>query len=50
MGGAFRVEVGQQSVLLSELGDYVLFGPAHAHRLQALGAATMLTVRWSSSR
>ncbi|MEU4674624.1 hypothetical protein AB0F91_43400 [Amycolatopsis sp. NPDC023774] len=47
-GGAFRVEVGEESVVLREPGDYVLFGPAQAHRWHALGAATMLTVRWPS--
>ncbi|MEU4674551.1 hypothetical protein AB0F91_42995 [Amycolatopsis sp. NPDC023774] len=35
---------------LSTPGDYVLFGPAQAHRWHALGAATMLTVRWPSAR
>ncbi|MET7996785.1 hypothetical protein ABZU76_38495 [Amycolatopsis sp. NPDC005232] len=48
-GGAFRVDVGEESVVLRETGDYLLFGPELAHRWQALGAATMLTVRWSSA-
>ncbi|MEW2506035.1 hypothetical protein AB0878_36850 [Amycolatopsis sp. NPDC047767] len=41
------IEIDDESVVLRDLGDYVVFGPGQAHRWQALGEATMLTVRWA---
>ncbi|MEU4674548.1 hypothetical protein AB0F91_42980 [Amycolatopsis sp. NPDC023774] len=39
-GGPFRIDVDDESVVLCDFGDYVVFGPDQAHRWQALGEAT----------
>jgi len=37
-----------EEVMLSEAGDYVLYGPDVAHSWRAVEASTVLTVRWSA--
>jgi hypothetical protein len=37
---------GQQTVVLDEPGDYVMWGPGERHNCLALEDCTVLTVRW----
>ncbi|GAA3674003.1 hypothetical protein GCM10022224_042910 [Nonomuraea antimicrobica] len=48
IGGRFRVELPGRSVLLSEPGDYVVWGRGVDHSWRAEEASTVLTVRWPS--
>jgi hypothetical protein len=46
--GTFIIEFPtlDEEVVLSQAGDYVLYGPDVAHRWRAIDASTVLTVRW----
>jgi hypothetical protein len=49
--GNFAIEfptLGEE-VMLSQIGDYVLYGPDVAHSWRAVEASTVLTIRWSAS-
>jgi quercetin dioxygenase-like cupin family protein len=48
ISGRFRLEFPGRSVLLSEPGDYVVWGKGVDHSWQAEEASTVLTVRWPS--
>lgn len=48
ISGRFRVELPGRSVLLSEPGDYVVWGKGVDHSWRAEEASTVLTVRWPS--
>jgi hypothetical protein len=48
--GTFVIEfptLGEE-VMLSQTGDYVLYGPDVAHSWRAIDASTVLTVRWAA--
>jgi hypothetical protein len=54
-GGPWRLELADEasegrgeSVMLKEPGDYVVWDEGVAHHWEALGDATVLTVRWPS--
>lgn len=48
ISGNFELEFRDQTVNLSEPGDYVMWGPGVDHRWKALGDSVILTVRWPS--
>ncbi|MCF6468073.1 signal peptidase I [Nonomuraea sp. MG754425] len=48
ISGRFRVELPGRSVLLSEPGDYVVWGKGVDHSWRAEADSTVLTVRWPS--
>ncbi|MEU4508082.1 signal peptidase I [Nonomuraea wenchangensis] len=48
VSGRFRVELPGRSVLLSEPGDYVVWGRGVDHSWRAEELSTVLTVRWPS--
>lgn len=48
ISGRFRVELPGRSVLLSEPGDYVVWGKGVDHSWRAEEQSTVLTVRWPS--
>lgn len=48
VSGRFRVELRHRSVLLSEQGDYVIWGPGVDHSYRAEEESVVMTVRWPS--
>lgn len=48
ISGRFRVELRDRSVLLSEQGDYVIWGPGVDHSYRAEEESVVMTVRWPS--
>jgi len=46
--GRYRLDVSQGSALLTEPGDYVLWGPGVDHQWSAEHDSTIVTVRWPS--
>ncbi|MFB4318162.1 signal peptidase I [Actinomadura sp. 21ATH] len=48
ISGRFRVEIPGRSVLLSEQGDYIVWGPGVDHSWYAEEESVVLTVRWPS--
>jgi len=46
--GRFRLQFPDQEVILSNVGDYVLWSPGVPHCWSAEEASTILTVRWPS--
>jgi hypothetical protein len=50
IAGKFMIEfptLGEE-VMLSQTGDYVMYGPGVAHSWRAVDASTVLTVRWAA--
>jgi hypothetical protein len=47
--GTFVIEFPalREEVMLSQAGDYVLYGPDVAHTWRAIEASTVVTVRWA---
>ncbi len=48
ISGRYRLQFGDRDVLLSEAGDYVLWGPNISHSWTAETTATVLVVRYPS--
>ncbi|WP_427924681.1 signal peptidase I [Streptomyces sp. cg40] len=48
VGGRFRVEFPERSVLLEKQGDYVVWGPGVDHSWFAEEESVLVTVRWPS--
>ncbi|SDZ45518.1 hypothetical protein SAMN05444365_11828 [Micromonospora pattaloongensis] len=48
ISGRFRVELPDRTVLLTEQGDYVIWGPGVDHSWYAEQQSVVLTVRWPS--
>lgn len=48
ISGAFHVELRDRTVILTEPGDYVLWGVGQEHSWRALKDTTVLTIRWPS--
>lgn len=46
--GKFRIDLTEGSTVLSEQGDYVVWGPGIDHSWEALEDTTVVTVRWPS--
>ena len=48
ISGRFRLEFPEGSVVLSEQGDYVVWGPGVDHSWEAEEESVVMTVRWPS--
>lgn len=48
ISGAFRIAFRDGEKVLTELGDYAMWGPGIDHIWEALEESIMLTVRWPS--
>lgn len=49
ISGEFEMEFRDRKVMLSNPGDYVMWGSGVDHRWRALSNCTFLTVRWESA-
>lgn len=47
--GEFRIDLTEGSRVLSEQGDYALWGPGVDHSWEALAPSVVITVRWPSA-
>ena len=47
--GKFRIDLTEGSSVLSEQGDYALWGPGIDHSWEALADSIVVTVRWPSA-
>lgn len=47
--GRFRLDLAESSTTLESQGDYVVWGPGHEHKWEALTDAVVITVRWPTS-
>jgi len=48
ISGGFHVELRDRTVVLTEPGDYVLWGPGQDHSWLATDETVVVTVRWPS--
>ncbi|MHA6803272.1 signal peptidase I [Salinifilum ghardaiensis] len=46
--GRFRIDLADDSALLTSEGDYLVWGPGAEHRWEAEEDSTVITVRWPS--
>ena len=47
--GEFRIDLTEGSKVLSEQGDYAVWGPGIDHSWEALSDSIVITVRWPSA-
>lgn len=47
--GEFRIDLTEGSRVLSEQGDYAMWGPGIDHSWEALADSVIITVRWPSA-